>query len=65
MASDAVIVLKQLLPDSSFGANWFAVRGGGAAGVNRGRVNNEGDAKRAKYGSIINVAVSPKKGKSR
>ena len=63
MAGDAIFILKNLLAGAGFVADGVAVRSGRAAGVNRGRIKDEGDAKRTKKGSIVDVAVPPKNGK--
>ena len=57
MAGDTIFVLKNLLAGAGFVADGVAVRSGRAAGVNRGCIKNEGDAKRTKNGSIVDVAV--------
>jgi hypothetical protein len=60
MTSNTVVVLENLLSVTSSSINRLIVSGGCPAGVDRGGVNDEGDAKRAKYGSIFDDAVSPK-----
>jgi hypothetical protein len=63
MAGDTIVFLKELLSGTGLSAHRFAVSGGGAAGVNRGGVEYKGNAQRAEYGSIVDVAVPPKNGK--
>lgn len=60
MAGDAIIILENLLAGTGFRAHRFTVSGGSTAGVDRGRVQDEGNAKRAKYGSIIDSAAPQK-----
>ena len=57
MAGNTVVILKNLLTATSCSANWLIVGGGRSAGIDRGRVNDEGDAKRAKYGLFLDYAV--------
>ena len=62
MTGNTIVVLEYLLSATSSSVNRLIVSGGCSAGVDRGGVNDEGDAKRAKYGSIFDGALSPKNG---
>ncbi len=62
MAGDAVMFLENLLATASFSADRIRVSGRCAARIDGGRVNNEGDAKRAECGPVLDDAVSPKIG---
>ena len=65
MAGDAIVFLKELLPATGLVAHRLTVRDGGAAGVDGGRVKNEGYAQRAEYESIVDAAFPPKNGPGR
>ena len=60
MTGNTVIVLENLLSATSRSVNRFIVSGGCSACVDRGCVNHESDAQRAKCGLILDDAVSPK-----
>ena len=62
MAGNTVVILKNLLTATSCSANWLIVGGGRSAGIDRGCVNDEGDAKRAKYGLFLDYAVPSNNG---
>ncbi len=63
MAGDAIFGLKNLLAGAGFVADGAAVGSCRAAGVNRGCIKDEGDAKRAQDSSLVDAAVPPKNGK--
>jgi hypothetical protein len=60
MTGNAIVVLENLLSATSSRTNRLIVSGGCPAGVDRGCVDDESDAKCAKCGSILDDAVSPK-----